>query len=568
MAQRLLSISLGSEIVKICEVALAGKKKVQIFNAVELIIPEGLCEDGVILDAPSLANIILEGMRGEDFKAKKIVFSITSKRIANKEAVIPYCKENRINDIIRINASEYFPIANVEDYVFNYSILEIAQSDANKNYRLSVVATPKDLLKNYYELASRMGMTVQSIDYSGNSILQILKLQISSNEVDAILQMGSENTVINIMSGPVLVMQRSVPYGRTSIVEAVKNARGVPENVADAMVTQEYIGKLVEESEEIADAVRMLISSINRIVEFYSTRNVEKPIEHIYMLGEFMTVNGLVNLFNMEWDHEVALIEALNGVEVKNYNKLNDQIASNYLANIGALLASMNIVLAEDKTGSKTSSGKMPWWILIFAFVVSVIMCSVIYYLYKDRTKENELLQRQIDAYSLSEDLGAQYAEAQAELAAMQNWYESTKSPNESLARLVKDLEKVQPTGVAITKMTVSDGTLIIEGSAADKKQIAEFVVQLKKLEYLDNIRTDYITESFEDLFVKDVFAIKMTIKYTDPYAKDEADDESASKGKGKNKSKNNKNENSDSKDRVRVVDDASNSEDSEGGNN
>ena len=71
MAGKVLSISLGSEIVKVCEVALAGKRKVHVYNAIDLLVPEGLCEDGVIMDVDALADAIKQGLAGEGFSAKK-----------------------------------------------------------------------------------------------------------------------------------------------------------------------------------------------------------------------------------------------------------------------------------------------------------------------------------------------------------------------------------------------------------------------------------------------------------------------------------------------------------------
>ena len=88
MAGKVLSISLGSEIVKVCEASLAGKRKVHVYNAIDLLVPEGLCEDGVIMDVEALANAIKQGLAGEGFSAKRVIFTITSKRIANKEAII------------------------------------------------------------------------------------------------------------------------------------------------------------------------------------------------------------------------------------------------------------------------------------------------------------------------------------------------------------------------------------------------------------------------------------------------------------------------------------------------
>lgn len=523
MAQRVLSISLGSEVVKVCEVCLAGKKKVQIFNAIDLVIPEGLCEDGVILNADALASSILEGLKGEGFTSKKLVFTLASKRIASKEAVIPYCKENRIKEIVDINATEYFPIANLEDYTVNYSVIEVVQNEGVKNYRLSVVATPNDIVNGYYDLADAMGMSIVSMDFAGNSSLQLLKLQTASNEVDAVIQMGAENTIVNIMDGPTMVMQRSVPYGRNYLVDAVKAYRIVPDSVADAMLIDEDISSLAHKGVEVADAVRTLFSSINRILEFYSSRYQERPIEHIYMLGDVVYVNGLVDLFNSEWEREVVLIEHLHGIEIRNHKNVSDEIAANYIPNIGAVIAPMNIVRIEEK-GAKKQAG-MPWWVLILAVVCALAMIGGVLFIYFTSKAENEVIKVQIAAFEDTEDLEGKCLRTEAECNQLRDWFESTKSPNESLVRLLDDLEKVQPQDISITRMNLADGNLKFDGVSSNKPAIAEFIKELKGLSYVENVQIEYITESVEDYSVVEAFTISFTLQYKDPY--DTEDDES-----------------------------------------
>jgi len=523
MAGKVLSISLGSEIVKVCEVALAGKKKVQIYNAIDLIIPEGLCDDGVILDVEALAKAIKQGLEGEGFSSKKIVFTVTSKRIANKEAIIPYCKENRIKDIVQINASEYFPINNLDEYTFNYSIMETVQTESVKNYRLSVTATPNELIEQYYALAKAMGMSVESVDFAGNSILQLLKLQTAGEGVDAVLQVSAENTVVNIMNGSTMVMQRSVPYGRLSIADAVKTSRDVTDEEADMALIEEDLGSLVSQYPDVADTVRSLLSSVGRILEFYRARNAEHPIERVFMIGDVSSINGLPELINNEMDYEVEIVDSLRGVEIKNRKVLSDEIVANYLANIGAVLAPMGLTAATDKKGADKAKGdKLPWWILIFAAIVAAGMCGGILFMYFTTKEENDSIKAQIAALGDVETVKSQYELAQADLDIMNKWYDSTKGANESLAQLVSDLEKSQPAAVAITKLDSDGGDVTIDGVSFGKPAVAEFIIQLKKLPYVKDVKTEYIHEGIEEYSAKDTFNIKLTLEYDDPYKNSE----------------------------------------------
>ena len=528
MASKVLSISLGSEVVKVCEVALAGKKKVQVYNAIDLLVPEGLCEDGVIIDAEALADAIKQGLQGEGFSARKIVFTISSKRIANKEAVIPFCKLNRIKDIVQINASEYFPITNLESYTIDYSILEVVTNESIKNYRLSVTATPNELIEQYYALAKAMGMSVESIDHSGNSILQLLKLQTAGEGVDAVLEFGAESTVVNIMNGSTMVMQRSVPYGRIAIADAVKSSRGITDDEADAVLMEEDLSALTSQYPDVADAVRSLLSSVGRILEFYRARNTEHPVERVFIIGDVSSINGLPELVNNEMDYDVEVVGSLRGVEIKNHKILSDEIVSNYLANIGAVLAPIGIALPQaGKKGKEKSGGGLPWWILIFAAVVAAAMCGGILFVYFTSKSENENLLAQINAIEDVTELQNRYDQAQADLATMESWYDTTKGANETLPRLIEDLEKVQPSAVSISKFTSQAGQVTISGFSYGKPAAAEYLIQLKKLPYISDVKIEYLNEDIENYSAHDSFQITFTLNYADPNGEDEEGSES-----------------------------------------
>ena len=98
-------------------------------------------------------------------------------------------------EYIVTNATEYFPV-NIEDYVVAHSALEtVVGEDGAKNRRVLVVAVPQQMLQTYYEVASVAGLTVQSIDYIGNAMLQLIKTQTNQNTTTMVIQLGSESTV-------------------------------------------------------------------------------------------------------------------------------------------------------------------------------------------------------------------------------------------------------------------------------------------------------------------------------------------------------------------------------------
>ena len=173
MEQKLLSIYVGNEVTRVCEVVKKSASMVVVNNATEVATPTGAMDDGYLTDVPAIAEAIRGCVFGRGFSASKVIFTISSKKIANKEVVIPYVRgDKKVAAILEANSSEYFPMSTTGDFLFAHSVMETFQDVEGKKLRLTAVAAPRDLVECYYELADELRLTVEDIDYVGNSVLQ------------------------------------------------------------------------------------------------------------------------------------------------------------------------------------------------------------------------------------------------------------------------------------------------------------------------------------------------------------------------------------------------------------
>ena len=82
------------------------------------------------------------------------------------------------------------------------------------------------MVKSYYDLGQMAGLNVVALDYIGNAMLQLIKTQTNQNTTTMVIQLGSESTVLNIVQGDNLLLQRTVPYGTNSVVNVVMEPSG------------------------------------------------------------------------------------------------------------------------------------------------------------------------------------------------------------------------------------------------------------------------------------------------------------------------------------------------------
>ncbi|HWT26912.1 MAG TPA: hypothetical protein VN131_03160, partial [Mobilitalea sp.] len=415
MAKKVLSIVIGTECTKVCEVSYRKNYKnkgIRVFRSISFPTPANTIEDGYIKDKAAFGEELRNQLRAAKFKSDKAIFSVASSKIANREVVLPPTKEKRIMDIIQTGASDYFPI-DTKEYILSYSILEknvssrknrvlqrklekkqkkLARQQENeyrkalkrkskteiiadnmelletqsdqqlstennesiiqnndegnrkmkRQMRLSVFAVPSTLIRNYYNFASMMHFDIVAMDYTGNSSYQIIKRQ-AHRGTNVFIQLNEQDTLISILQDDVLVLQRNVGYGISTLTDAVMEQDYYKVNSqAEAMellknnnlinldpqqtqmlqfdsswsrgevaAASEYIRaigapKLPGEGEElearryIIESLHYLTNSIARMLDYYKANHKNVEIDTIYLSGAGMAIKGIDNYFTSE----------------------------------------------------------------------------------------------------------------------------------------------------------------------------------------------------------------------------------------------------------------------------
>ena len=491
MEQKLLSIYIGNDVTRICELVKKSNTSIIVNNATEVTTPSGALDDGYITDVPSIAEAVRGCVFGRGFSAKNVIFTISSKKIASKEIVIPYVKgDKKISQILQANAAEYFPMSATNDFIFAHTVMENFQDDEGKKTRLTAVAAPRDMVESYYELADELRLSVESIDYVGNSVLQLLSLQMKEGTTELVLQIEKEATFVNIMSGKDVILQRSVPYGKNAVINSMMEIKKLSEKEAKVLLSNR---KMIEEQvteEEYAEAVRYLVSSIGRIVEYHRSRNPERIIDGIKVFGEGSAIEGIDEVLQAELGAEVSHFEQLNGVRVSGKAYLTAETALHYLANFGAVLNPIGLTLTQSK--SKESTGKLINVILFVILGIAVVVMGTITTLkllkYFGLRAEEKYIEEDIASMEDIEQIAQRYEETVAAYKTIKNFADGTVSDEEMVLQFILDLEKVLPSDARIDDFVSEDGVVTFDVTGTTKDEVADLIVQLKKLDYIDEI--------------------------------------------------------------------------------
>ena len=501
-SNKVLTVEITNESITIIEVSPSIKKQTNVHNALIFETPEDAYEDGALRDVEKLASAIREQLDANGITNKNVIFILSSSKVVNREVLIPEVKENKVKGIVDANASEYFPV-NIEDYVVSHSILEhVVNEDKSKQLKLMVVAAPLKMVKSYYELGSMLGLNVQSIDYVGNSMLQLIKTQTSATMTTMVIQLGSESTILNIVKGDTLLLQRTVPYGTNAVVTEVMDEKDVDATTAMTLLQNERLITVDFDDNAATGAFRYLINNIGRVIDYYVTKNPDKPIDDVFLTGDGALIRGIDGLFKIQLNIQTRIMDSLYNVkfdpkiDLKIYNPVY------LIAPIGAAFAPMGFRPTEVKTkGSASDADLMKYGVavLVVGVIVAAASIGVTTVMKNNEQAKQASLNAQIAAIADIDQIISDYDAVVAKYKDIKTMYDQTRTLNENFNMLFDDLEKNQPKDVSIQSFNSSDGGVNIGATAKSLDAIAKFIIQLKKIECIDNAFVPSYTEEVDD---------------------------------------------------------------------
>lgn len=500
---KVLSIDITNESITIIELTVSQKKQTNIHNVLIFETPEDAYEDGIIKDADRMAAAIRDQLSSRGITNKNAIFVLSSAKIVNREVVVPFVKPNKIRGIINANSSEYFPV-NIEDYVVSHSVLEtVVDAENNKQIRVLAVAAPTQMVKSYYELAGLAGLHVVSVDYIGNAMLQLIKTQTSANATTMVIQLGSESTVLNIVQGDNLLLQRTVPYGTNSVVNVIMDEKGVDATTAMTLLQNDRLITVDFDDNEATGAFRYLINNIGRVMDYYASKNPEKPIDDVFLTGDGALIKGIDGLFKIQLNVNTRIMDSLYNIkfdpsiDLKVYNPV-------YLVtSIGAAFAPMGFDVIDPTAKVKGGSGVSLAPFVALTVIAAIAGAGLAFYSIKqknDAEEKRDNLNSKIAAISDIERIITEHDQAKAEYMDVVAMYNATYQLNENVRTFISELESKIPTTVVVTGFTSTNDGVNLPCISADYDSIADFIMQLKTIDCIDDAYVAAISKRVDDI--------------------------------------------------------------------
>lgn len=521
MAGRVISIEIGYLLTRVCEVDFKSKTP-KVYKSFTVPTVDGVVADGVITPNTHYVEALRGGLRENKIRSRQVVFSISSAKIATREAVIPYVKENRIGDVVRANAADYFPV-DLSQYELAYSILgTLGEKTEMQQHKLIVLAIPKNVLDGYYALAASLRLEIAAFDYAGNSVYQIMKKECAEG-TQMIAKIDERTTQVVVIREQQVVFTRNVPYGVEEALHVVMESEAwgpirsmrqtlqvIEQNQCIRLADQDMESKGADSgmsSEEeaqtdVTDALMAMIGSIARVIDYYTSQGSNTPIDRVLVTGIGANFMGMDELLKREIRYPVISVRKVEGMNLERYFK--GGFFGEYLACIGAAISPLGIVADTEKKKKVTfevlpSKGNMMHaaiMVCVGGFIIGTVLAVVSVMGYRAVCAEQERMNNRIAELEPAEKVYKEYLQQQYTFHKLTYFQNNTVTPNEDLVAFIEEMEEKMPESLNVQSFNADLEGVTMSLTVENKDDAAWLVQQFRTFDTVDVVETSNIIDT------------------------------------------------------------------------
>ena len=520
MAKKVLSIQVGYSLTKVCEMDFKSKKP-KMYHCFNVPTPDGVLNDGQITVRDDLIIRIVQGIYENRIKTRDVVFNISSSRIASREILIPPVnKANVIGDIVKNNAKDYFPI-DLDQYELGHMLMgKVVDEAGGEKLKVNVLAMPKEMVRGYEELAAKCDLNLVGLDYTGNSIYQVVKNVCKKDETALVINIDEHQTVATVLDGETILLQRSLSYGVDEAINLLIESRVYGER-SYAQAAQELrrtmlVRRALDDSTEIIEdydfvepespkmtvlkdkithSMTTLISGIDRVISFYNSHNSQKPIQTIWITGVGAGFKGLKRLLTNELGMQVQVLDSNAGFATNQYS---EESFGEYLACFGAAMTPVGFGVFGKKQGvggkaAKERNQEQNWAvysILTFSLCVAVAIVLIVYSAVSYTTALNKYNScvRQMNHLQVVKSVYDKHQEVLGLSQQVDTLYASTQNNNENLNAFIKEMEEKMPKEAVVLSMAGTTTEVNMQIEVESKEAMAKVIQQFRYFESVASV--------------------------------------------------------------------------------
>ncbi|MHB8131019.1 MAG: hypothetical protein ACYDEX_18730, partial [Mobilitalea sp.] len=351
------------------------------------------------------------------------------------------------------------------------------------------------------------------------------------------IQLNEQDTLISILRDDILILQRTVGYGISTLTDAVmeqehyqindrKEALELLESknllsleieqedpiqfdsswskgeaaAASEVVLATGLAKTQDKEMEqearryIIDSLHFLTNSIARMLDYYKSNHKDIEINTIYLSGTGVRIQGIDQFFFSEIGMTHKKMEKLWTISAKKKASAYRKNPSEFISCIGAVIKPIDFVPLEFVEKKQKRSAIIATVIFALACLAGAIGTTYVSYTdYLIAEQELDAVNQQLEELPQISLVYNEYDVAVKELEDLKLFEAMTQSKNDKIIAVIDELEKKLPSDTVILSMQFTESGITMNCTASDNNVganalIAKLYKQLEEIEYFATV--------------------------------------------------------------------------------
>lgn len=252
-----------------------------------------------------MAQIIRRTIDEADIKSKEAFFSIPVYSSFSTLVDFPLMSDKEIAAAIPYEARKYVPVP-ISEVVLDWNV--VGATGKGTGLQVFLIAAPKELINDYNEIASLVGLNLRAVEEETYSLSRILIGNDKSPFV--LIDTGARSINVSIIDNGFIKGTHSLEMGGEKTTKTISQQLNLGLDKAEELKKELSISQLDEQNIELKRVIQSVLGAIivevKKIIDSYQVKYSRK-IEKCILTGGSVYLVGFVDYFSNRLGIEVSL---------------------------------------------------------------------------------------------------------------------------------------------------------------------------------------------------------------------------------------------------------------------
>jgi len=345
-----IGIEINPQRINIAQIAKNGQQY-KLLKNVSADIPDGIYEDGQIIDSLSLSELIKDTLKVNKIAAKNVSTAVPMREAIIRVIPVPAeLDKDELKDMVMVHeAGMYLPYPR-EEVDLDYAKLGyFMDEDGIEKVNVLLVATRKEVTDLYSEIFQQADLQMEVLEINSFALIRTIREQLrqfGSKEAVVLVDIEFDSTEIAIVVEGVPQFSRTVPIGTYQMRMAFSQAMGLPNTGATELLHDIDIIDGLENTEDIDSSqiesgrsalmkiLGELTEELSRSINFYINQSEDLEIAQLLLAGPGAGINQVDNFFTQKMNLPTMKVDPITSLGLD----IGQDIAPEYRPGLGIVL--------------------------------------------------------------------------------------------------------------------------------------------------------------------------------------------------------------------------------------